>query len=1124
MSVLRDDATEAQVRAADPGSSTWLAANAGSGKTRVLTDRVARLLLQGVDPQQVLCLTYTKAAASEMQNRLFQRLGAWAMLEDDPLRAALLELGEDEQIEASSLSLARTLFARAIETPGGLKIQTIHSFCAGLLRRFPLEAGVNPQFQEMEDRSAELLRAEIVDDMATGSDTAVLNDLAFAFTGESIDSLTRDILNNRELFGAQKDLADISTRFGVAADFDDHDVIASLFDGREAALFERVLPIFVSGTVTDQKVASALASVKTFDASAIPALEKAFLTVAKQPKKTIATKKTAETLGAALSEIADLVDRLMDTRDKIMRSNAARRTFILNSFAVPFLHHYETAKRLRGWLDFDDLILRTRALLSDQKVADWVLYRLDGGISHVLVDEAQDTSPAQWDVIRKLTQEFTSGLGAREDMARTLFVVGDKKQSIYSFQGADPSAFDDMEAEFRDKFQAVDAPFQSRSLDFSFRSSDAILKLVDTTFDGLADAGFNGDQMHRAFHGQLPGRVDVWPVVEPVSSDEDRHWTDPIDRKSETHHSVLLARQVADQIEDMLKSGTLPDKGNRDATFKLRPVEAGDIMILVQRRSALFHEIIRACKQRELPIAGADRLRVGAELAVRDLLALLSFLATPEDSLSLAACLRSPLFGWSEKDLFQLANGRPETHLWQALRKATDHHASTLHILHDLRGQIDFLRPYDLLERILTRHNGRKRLLARLGVEAQDGIDALLSQALAYERNAIPSLTGFLTWARADDLEIKRQADSSGNLIRVMTVHGSKGLEAPVVFLPDCGQRKLTIRDEILRDDEMAVWKTKADATPTNVATLIDAEKAKQEQERLRLLYVAMTRAEKWLIVGAAGTLSKDGSDWYQRIEQAMRDVGAVPHDFSGGTGLRYEFESWALDTSSHVLEASKSDVTMFDWMTQPLLKMPDRLDPVSPSNLGGSKALPSVQGLPEDIALARGTYVHHLLEHLVDAPKDQWLDHVTQIPCPSDLTDAALINAAQQEALAVLRSPNLEWIFADDALAEVSIHGDVGGTPMLGIIDRLVVGSEKIIVVDFKTNVEVPSTPEACPEGILRQMGAYVAMLEQIYPGKKIETGILWTTDASFMSLPHGTVMEAVMRSPRLDVGHPAS
>lgn len=1116
----RDKASEAQVRAADPSGSTWLAANAGSGKTRVLTDRVARLLLRGVDPQQILCLTYTKAAATEMQNRLFQRLGAWAMQDEDSLRSALRELGEDGPLNEAALRHARTLFAMAIETPGGLKIQTIHSFCSGLLRRFPLEARVNPMFQEMEENEAKQLQQHVLESLANGEHRDEVQALLDSYSGSDVSDLLARVVGHQTQLSEPRSWADIAKSFQLETNIDEAKIKARLFLGSEATLISRVADAMHGLTKSDSSIAEKLRAVRSFDLAGLADLKNALFTGNGTPIKRLEAEKVVFALGPDYSALMKLIDRIETAQEDINALNAARRTDVLLAFSVPFLAKYAQAKHVRGLLDFDDLILRTRMLLRDPMVASWVLYRLDGGISHMLVDEAQDTSPAQWDVIRQLTEEFTAGQGAQEEKARSLFVVGDKKQSIYSFQGADPDEFDRMESTFSDKFRAIDAPFVSRSLEYSFRSSDAILRLVDETFRDHPNAGFITDQKHRAFHSDKPGRVDLWPVVQTVKAEDDGDWFDPVDRLPAEHHTVTLARNVADQIQLMLNQDApamIPDKSSDG--YVLRPIEPRDVMILVQRRSPLFHEIIRACKARELPIAGADRLRVGAELAVRDLLALISFLSLPEDSLSLATVLRSPLIGWSENDLYVLAQGRAEKHLWQALRSHPEIHPDTMSILVDLRKQVDFLRPYDLLERILTRHRGRERLIARLGPEAEDGINALLSQALSYERSNVPSLTGFLVWANADDLEIKRQVDSAGNLIRVMTVHGAKGLEAPIVILPDCGTRKLDIREEILSSTEGSMWRMPTAQQPAAMKSLVNDMKKAIQRERLRLLYVAMTRAESWLIVGAAGDLAKDGTSWHELVARGMKNVGAASHEYTGGEGLRYEFGNWKLPTRATQDTATSKKPLLEPHFKTELSDIPTRFKPLSPSNLGGAKALGSDAGLEEEIAKERGAYLHYLLEALIGAKQSGWKDIIGRIAVP-ELLDSEIAKGVQIEVQNVLCKRDLAWIFEPHGQSEVPLAGCVAGQPVYGLIDRLVPQADTTHIIDFKSNAKVPESADACPEGILRQMGAYSEMVKTLCPNQKISCGVLWTSTAQYMSLPHKMVMEALVRSPHLDVG----
>ncbi|AXQ94668.1 double-strand break repair helicase AddA [Cereibacter azotoformans] len=1102
MSRRRDEASERQVQAADPRASTWLSANAGSGKTRVLTDRVARLLLDGVEPQRILCLTYTKAAASEMQNRLFRRLGEWAMLEDAALRAALDALGV-EAVGHEVLAQARRLFARAIETPGGLRIQTIHSFCATLLRRFPLEAGVSPQFTELDDRAARLLRDEILEEMADRTAPALVAELARAYTGEEFGALAEEVARNRAGLVPPLDAAACRALYGVTGGADE--LLAQVFLGGEEEWMPGLIAALEAGSANDQKAAAKL-RLLSFSApttATLAGLEGVLLTgaSAKEPYTakigSFPTKATRGALGPLADRLEALMRRVEAARPVRCCLLAAERARLIHAFAGVFLPLYEARKAARGWLDFDDLIQRAKGLLTDPSVAQWVLFRLDGGIDHILVDEAQDTSPDQWKVIELLAQEFTAGRGARE-VERTIFVVGDKKQSIYSFQGADVAAFDRMRAEFGERLAGAERRLEELDLLHSFRSSPAILRLVDLTFDERRRQDLGGEVRHIAFRSDMPGRAELWPLVEAATEPEPENWFDPVDLVSDEHHAARLARQVAARIRAMIEEGVqIPQPGG------FRPVAAGDFLILVQRRSDIFGEIIRACKEARLPIAGADRLKLGAELAVRDLSALLAFLATPEDDLSLAAVLRSPLFGWSEAELFDLAHGR-EGYLWRRLREREATHPETVAILRDLRDQADFLRPFDLIERALTRHDGRRRLLARLGEEAEDGIDELLSQALAYERTDVPSLTGFLTWLQTDEVEVKRQMEAAGGRIRVMTVHGSKGLEAPIVILPDTADRKPREHDEIFTLDCGArVWKTPAPESPPQIAAAREARRARDAAENLRLLYVAMTRAQCWLIAAAAGKLESGGA-WHDLIRQGMEAAGAERR--ADGTLLLVEGDWPAPAPRPAVAEAGRPALPA--WARTHAAAPVAAPGLLLPSDLGGAKALPG-EALPTELALARGSAVHRLLEHLPLHPPETW-DEVARglLPDLGDLGDVL------EEVRAILSAEDLGAALVPHALIEVQVTAEVAGRRLFGTIDRLVVDPDRVLAVDYKTNMVVPARPEEVPEGILRQMGAYAEALARIYPDREVETAILWTRTASLMRLPRDIVRSALARA----------
>ena len=1108
--MIRDNATQRQVDAADPMRSTWLSANAGSGKTRVLTDRVARLLLEDVSPQNILCLTYTKAAATEMQNRLFKRLGEWAMMPDAQLRDALTVLGVERAIDAEKLRQARTLFARAIETPGGLKIQTIHSFCAGVLRRFPLEAQVSPQFREMEDREAQLLRADVLDRMVQGPDSAAVKGMLQHFTGDDLAALTAEIAQHRDRFAEPPERAKLLALIGLAPNATREDALSIAFSGDEAALAEQVAEVFRDQSATYQKFAAILGAINYASPgwSDLDTLFSLFLYAKDGTSKSINFPqsnhgKAVAAMAPIAEEVHDWMDRVAAARQHLLAFDVAERTAALYGFATRFVPAYEARKLAMGALDFDDLIRKARALLNDPDVAQWVLFRLDGGIDHILVDEAQDTSPTQWAVIERLTQEFASGVGARPNRERTVFVVGDKKQSIYSFQGADPDAFDAMKDHFSSAQRAVGKSLFPTSLDHSFRSAQAILSVVDACFSGDRAKGMDDSLTHIAFKENMPGRVDLWEVIEKDSDPDDRVWYEPVDAPSATDHRVRMAERIADQIRWMIANETIPEENGNTGTYHRRPITEGDFLILVQRRSDLFAEIIRACKKAELKIAGADRLRVGAELAVKDLAALLGFLALPEDDLSLAAALRSPLFGWSEQDLYTLAHHREDgAFLWQALRQSD--RIETLAVLNDLRRQADFLRPYDLLERILIRHDGRRNLLARLGPEAEDGIDALLAQALSYESTSVPSLTGFLSWMETDDVEIKRQMESKGDRIRVMTVHGAKGLEAPIVILPDTAKRDIRLRQELLPAGNQMIWKPRAEAMPDTVETFRAEAIEKQRRERMRLLYVAMTRAEKWLIVGAAGETGDGDESWYNIVADGMDSRGAVDAQAGELSIRRVANGNWSELPLEIPHKRPSPDIAVPDFATVgPAI----RSATLSPSDLGGAKVLAGDPSETDtEAAKSRGTRIHRLLEHLpLVAPADRMALGLKIAEGDAE-TVASVIR--------LLDDPSLAAIWPDGALTEVDITADIAGLGRIhGAIDRLIVTDSAITAIDYKSNRLVPETAEEVPEGLLRQMAVYQAALRRVFPQRPVSVAILWTETAKLMPLPDNLLHEALMK-----------
>ncbi len=1129
---LFDDATRPQVRAADPEHASWVSANAGSGKTKVLTDRVARLLLSGTPPQRILCLTFTTAAASNMQNRLFERLGEWSMLPEEPLANELLRLGEDPaSLDRDRLRRARTLFARALETPGGLKIQTIHAFASSILKRFPLEAGVSPQFTSLDDRSARKLREEVLDSVATEC-PASFGAIARYLSIGSLPDLVEGIASNRSAFADDDPEERIGEHYLLNTPLAPvEDIVRRLLADDRIELIRYLVNLLSRGSTMDLRARDKLLLLNT-DSPTLEdfrILESTFLygpgaTEPFTPKPDRFPTRDLQAQMVPMSQpLYDFMREIAAAREFVWGTEAARKTLALHEFAIDFLAEYERRKNENASLDFDDLILKTLMLLSNPETAQWVLYKLDGGIDHILVDEAQDVSRTQWSIITSLAEEFTAGAGVR-DRDRTVFAVGDEKQSIYGFQGAAPEKFAEMRDHFRNRYRQAGIGFVESDLDYSFRSSPAILEVVDRVFEDRNEPGFAARTNHLAFKGDLPGRVDVWPVIEPSDRADRVEWYGAGLISQEMQAHVKLARFLALQIQRLVDpvNGEYIVAGDGP-----RPVRCGDILILVRRRNRLFHSIIAELKAVGLSVAGTDRMRLLESLAVQDVRAVLSFLATPGDDLSLAAALRSPIFRLTEEELFEVSQRERRVSLWESLEEREHEYSEAVAIIRDLQTQSERLKPFELIERLLTVHNGRELLTARLGHEVLEPLDALLHQALAYDEEEASSLTGFLEWSGAD-FEIKRQLDQAGDEIRVMTVHGAKGLESPVVILPDTSDRKVSRFFEgiLIAEDGTPLWNVPEKTRPQTVEMAHEWNVEQQENEQLRLLYVAMTRAESWLIVAAAGTTGPESWHWLiqQGLEKCPCDPIGFPEqadaDLQLGEFLRHSHGSWPTRGESHP-EEEDLETILPKWVHEapPDYKLPPPLR--SPSGLGGSKqaaAGKDESSTTRNDAMVRGTMVHLLLEHLPETAETERPKRSMDIlRCKHPEAGEELCQEVCKEAWRIIDNPELAFLFDEHTIPEVGISANLaglGGDRILGYIDRLVVAPDRVIAVDFKSNMNVPVREADVPEHILRQMGAYHESLEQLYPGRAVELSILWTRTSELMNLDPALCKDALSRA----------
>jgi ATP-dependent helicase/nuclease subunit A len=1144
-------ATDAQRRATTPGHSAWVEANAGTGKTKVLTDRVTRLLLDGVKPERILCLTFTKAAAAEMRNRLASQLGRWALAPQAKLDEEVEQLIDRTPDPAERIA-ARRLFARVLDAPGGINILTIHAFCQALLKRFPLEAGVAPGFEVLDEAEAQTLLRHAQDEqmeaLARRDAPPALVDALAAVAGrisiaEYAELMTR-LLGERAWLlarigdeaGLRRVQARLAREMGCSAD----DTVggltstACLETAFDAASLQTAARALAKGGKTDVSRAG-LINQWLVDAegrpSLLPAYKRVFFTKEGSIPKRLATKAAIDAMPDIEAVLQKEAERLAALLDRINGAALVEHTLALLRLGLDITGRYSRAKRRRAALDYDDLIVATRRLLESAASAAWVLYKLDGGIDHVLVDEAQDTNPDQWEVIRRLTEEFFVGRGAVE-RSRTVFAVGDTKQSIFGFQRADPRKLKEMREWFAEQSRIALHDFMPVELNVSFRSTPAVLDAVDWVFGeveaarGVAEPG---GMTHLPSRKNEPGRVELWPLVSaPEAEIDTTNLEGPRGALALPHER--LAHLIAVHAKSLI--------GREQRARKGELLHAGHFMVLVRRRNEFVNALVRALKREGIEVAGVDRLNLGKELAIQDLLAAARFVLLPQDDLNLACLLKSPLIGLNEEQLFTLAWQR-SGHLWRALRaRAGDASFTAAHArLSAWLKRADYVTPFDFFAEALGPEGGRVALLERLGREAADPIDELLARALQYQRAEGSSLQGFLRWFEAGGGEIKRDLDQNRRReVRILTVHASKGLQAPIVYLPDT-TRVPRDAERLLAgaDGEARLWLPRADDANEAARRWRAQARERALEEQNRLLYVAMTRAEDRLYVGGwVGAKKPDRGCWYERIEAGFRassEAGsALPRTFDFTTLLGPE--GWAGDgyelTNAGQIELPEQAELPLEAAAklEPWVRQPAPTEPDPPAPLAPSQPLPdegrtsprafSPLALEDSRRWQRGRLLHELLRHLPALPAaarapaaERFLAHQAH-----GLTDEEIAQWTE-EVLAVTEAPGHAALFAEGSRAEVPLIGTVktprGTFTVSGQVDRLAVSPSEVLIVDYKTNRPPPQSASDVALAYRRQLALYRVLLAGIYPGHTVRAFLLWTAAPLLMEIDAETLAKSM-------------
>jgi ATP-dependent helicase/nuclease subunit A len=1118
----------AQAAAVDPNVHASVSASAGSGKTQVLTGRVLSLLLNGAHPEAILCLTFTKAGAAEMANRIGARLAAWVRMKDNELAADLIALRADPG--PSSRERARRLFAKVLEAPGGLRIQTIHSFAQALLASFPAEAGISPGFTPIEGRAEqELARttlANLLADAEARGDESLIADvqclslrlgedgaasylMRCAHASEGMAKLGIPELIEPKLRQVME-LPDESVEDFLAhhchEDQFDCDLLEAIADANRRWGAQ-------TGLSHAEKIENWLALTPIERAVALPDLRKIV-------QRTYAGQlKVEPDYEAHAGRLATLVGELLEVQNgaRLARDMAAGLRA-----GQAFAAAYARAKRSAGVADFNDLIEWTRSLLNRPGMGDWVRYKLDRRTDHILVDESQDTNKQQWEIVQSLAAEFFAGASAAEGRGRTIFMVGDFKQAIFGFQGTNPQEFENARAWVRQQSAALlqadedsqagaALEFRDLSIEASFRSAPAVLDVVDAV---IADVGFRNmglpdppNRHHAHFHAR-PGIVELW---RPFAVEDDGNGEEGEEGwlgEDARHYASALAEQIRGWL----------DEAPVLASTK-RPMSAGDVLILVRSRGELASLIVARLFEAGVPVAGIDRLHLQEPLAVKDLLAAVAFAAQPLDDLNLANLLVSPLIGWSQELLLELAYSRGSISLWQRLGERADSRpefAAARDQLGALLTMADFTTPHRFLETILSGPmDGRRKLYSRLGMAARDPIDELLASAIEFEHQEIASLDRFLAWFARGDVEIKRDPSAPANAVRVMTVHGAKGLEAPIVILADAttdparlGGISRTLDLPLPDVGNVPLIRPRKAERVSPFAEIIAREEVRDLEEHWRLLYVGLTRAEERLVIAGLQPKVNGGvrpeNSWHLRVERALVSPGAQPDDDAGwGEVLRYRGSVPAGSVKPKPPATSFPGPQVPAWAKSAAPREARPPQPLTPSSMGEDNETAPPPSEAQRAAAERGTFIHHLLERLAPVQADErhetalrWLERSAGVP------DATVRTEIADTVCSVLSDPGFSPLFGEGSLAEAPLAATLpDGRVVAGTVDRLLVEANVVSVIDFKTG-RVPESDGAIPASHRAQMSAYTQALRVIFPGREVRAVLLYTSGPRLFEL----------------------
>lgn len=1156
-----------QLLASDPTSSAWVSANAGSGKTHILVLRVLRLLLANVNPATILCLTHTNAAAAEMSNRVFEIITEWSHLSDEKLFAEITKI-QDKTPNKDDITRARQLLVKILETPGGWKAKTIHAFCEAIIQQFPLEANTTGHFSILDGDQAKKLIEEAKKSTLASimSENNIklkqaFNEILELTDEETLEPLICDIISNRNILNQFSCFADenggeevlLKKRFGLHPDEKYEKIYGEL--AQLLGIIQEDIKQYINLAKEDERTNSfkKILKEKSIEEK-FNFLSIFFLTKDLSPRKYLLNKEMADKSPDLAKNLKNAQEEFIKIRDRLNTYKMLKATLASLILAKNLNKHHDELKKKYCFLDFEDLIFCTNDLLKKSEVSAWIRYKLDQEINHILIDEVQDTSLIQWEVIRSLTEDFFVGENAHSH-PRTLFAVGDEKQSIFSFQGAEPTRFFRERQINQQRITNAGNKFSIIQLPLSFRSTADILTAVDKVFSIPENAqGLSEDKepiLHRSNRIGHAGSVQIWEQVFSEKNSPPKDWISHFDSIQIESSKSIIAQRIANKIADIIGCDTVISNG------KTRFIRADDILILVRKRTSFIKFMTRLLKNdHKISVSSSDKFILTDHLAIKDLMSLGYFVLSQEDDLSLAALLRSPIFNLSEDDLFEICAKRQKTEtVFASLQRLANDKISSLRHIVEYINEIIYLAksysPYDFFTLILGAKNGRKLFVSRFGNEVIDVLDEFLDFALRNEQKSYHTMQEFISELENYPPTIKRKQYSNHNEVRIMTVHAAKGLESPIVFLVDDGSEFFNIRHikglQILPstndDPGIPIYIPQSHLHNHVVFNHIEYTKKTAREEYNRLLYVGMTRASDKLIICScknkdkknSGSLNKSKTSqgtWYDMVYKSFDGDERVKEVKIKTAANKDEWGAleWCVPCDKSIIiekEPAITELNQGDIIPKEIFEsIPNDIDTpyiLNPSMLD-TKDSPILRSLlSEDSAgqnnfLKRGLIIHKILQVVFALPVEQRKQYVVSyFKKNSKFWPIQEYNNLVLSVTSLLENPTISQAVSYTSYAEVSVSGKVSfpkkDVLISGRIDLISISKKHVLIFEYKTHSYIPQGIEDIPLSHIAQLAMYKEILKVSYADKSFICLLIYVSKPKIFIITQHKLEQAILK-----------